>query len=411
MPQATFVLKNPDLENGNARNPTLIYLFFTFNKSRLKYSTGQKVPPKYWNFEKQRVKVVSAFRQAESINMLLDSLEGDVSNCYRTLLLEGITPTPEHLRARLNESLKKEDSSTKDLADFAERVLEASNRKEGTKRAIKQTIRNLKEFKAKTGKSLHFDAIDLDFYDAYLEYAKCAGYSQNTIGTHIKNIKVFMREAFERGLTKNVFFRSKRFKKLEEESTSIYLGKHELETIHKLDLSGTPRLERVRDLFIVGCYTGLRFSDLTQLRIENINQQSRVIKVRTQKTDETVVIPIKKAVSEIIDKYEGHLPTAISNEKMNEYLKELGKEAKLTDKIEIIMTKGGERKREVVNKHDLITVHTARRSFATNAYLEGVPTISLMKITGHRTEKSFLKYIKISQEDNANKLIDHPFFN
>ena len=74
------------------------------------------------------------------------------------------------------------------------------------------------------------------------------------------------------------------------------------------------------------------------------------------------------------------------------------------------MTKGGERKREVLKKHDLISVHTARRSFATNAYLQNVPTSSIMKITGHRTEKSFLKYIKISQEDNANKLVNHPFF-
>jgi hypothetical protein len=80
MPQATFVLKNPSTEKENAKNPTLIYLFYTFNKSRLKYSTGQKVPPKYWNPEKQRVKVVKEFRQAESINLLLDKLEGDVSN-------------------------------------------------------------------------------------------------------------------------------------------------------------------------------------------------------------------------------------------------------------------------------------------------------------------------------------------
>jgi site-specific recombinase XerD len=411
MPQATFVLKNPSLEKENKNNPTLIYLFFTFNKNRLKYSTGQKVPPKYWNFEKQRVKVVSAFRQAESINMLLESLENDVSNCHRTLLLEGITPTPEHLRVRLNEALKKEDSTTKDLADFAERVVDASNRKEGTKRAIKQVIRVLREFKEAKGKSLHFDSIDLDFYDAYVDYLKEQGYSQNSMGNHIKNIKVFMREAFERSLTKNTFFRSKKFKRLEEESTSIYLSKKELETLIKLDLSEKPRLDRVRDLFIVGCYTGLRFSDLTQLKIENINKQKKVIRVRTQKTDETVIIPIKKVVGEIIDKYEGHLPIAISNEKMNEYLKDLGKEAKLTDKVEIIWTKGGERQREVFQKHDLITVHTARRSFATNGYLEGVPTISLMKITGHKTEKSFLKYIKISQEDNANKLIDHPFFN
>ncbi len=95
---------------------------------------------------------------------------------------------------------------------------------------------------------------------------------------------------------------------------------------------------------------------------------------------------------------------------MNAYLKEIGEKVKLKDQIEVISTKGRSRKREVFEKNELITVHTARRSFATNAYLQNVPTISIMKITGHKTEKSFLKYIKISQEDNANKLIAHPFF-
>jgi hypothetical protein len=88
----------------------------------------------------------------------------------------------------------------------------------------------------------------------------------------------------------------------------------------------------------------------------------------------------------------------------------LGQKAELKDDVVIASTKGGKRHTENFKKHELITTHTARRSFATNAYLQNVPTISIMKITGHRTEKSFLKYIKISQEDNANKLINHPFF-
>lgn len=404
MPQVTFVLKEP-----TSKEETLIYLLFRFNGVKLKYSTGQKIKPSKWNSEKQRAKELRTSRDHETLNLLLDDLEADTGNLYRTILLEGGTPTPELLRVRLNERLKKEDSSAKDLAHFSETVLEASARKENTKRAVRQMIRNLKEFKEATGRSLHFDAIDLDFYDAYLEFAKGKGYSQNSIGGHIKNIKVFMREAFERGLTKNTFYQSKRFKKLQEESISIYLSKEELKKLEELDLSDNLRLDRVRDMFLVGCYTGLRFSDLSQLRIENIQKGKRVIKVRTQKTDETVVIPIGSVVSRLIDKYEGHFPV-ISNDKMNEYLKELGQKAEFTDPVEIIYTKGGKREREVLHKWELITVHTARRSFATNAYLGSVPTISIMKITGHRTEKSFLQYIKISQEDNANKLINHPFF-
>jgi site-specific recombinase XerD len=235
----------------------------------------------------------------------LDDLEADTGNFYRTILLEGGTPTPEKLRIRLNERLKKEDSAAKDLAHFAENVLQASSRKESTKRAAGQVIRNLREFKEKTGRSLHFDAIDLDFYDKYLEFAKGKEYSQNSIGNHIKYIKVFMREAFERGLTKNTFYQSKRFKKLQEESVSIYLTKEELLKLEELDLSANLRLDKVRDMFLVGCYTGLRFSDLNQLKIENIQKGRRVIKVRTQKTDETVVIPIGHVVSRLIDKYGG----------------------------------------------------------------------------------------------------------
>ena len=147
-----------------------------------------------------------------------------------------------------------------------------------------------------------------------------------------------------------------------------------------------------------------------QLKIESINKEKKVIKVKTQKTDELVLIPMNRIVCEIIEKYEGNLPNAISNQKMNDYLKEVGQLAKIKEVIEKVSTKGGKRIREKFYKYELITVHTARRSFATNAYLFNVPAISIMKITGHRTEKNFLKYIKISQEDNANKLINHPFF-
>jgi integrase len=135
-----------------------------------------------------------------------------------------------------------------------------------------------------------------------------------------------------------------------------------------------------------------------------------VVKIATKKTGEVVIIPLKGYVREILKKYEGKAPEPISNQKMNEYLKELGQLAEVEEDIIITRTIGGKRQSETFKKWELITTHTARRSFATNAYLLNVPTISIMKITGHRTEKSFLKYIKISQEDNANKLVNHPFF-
>ena len=164
-------------------------------------------------------------------------------------------------------------------------------------------------------------------------------------------------------------------------------------------------------MFVLSCYTGLRYSDLIQLSNANLIDKYTKLKIKTEKTGELVIIPLNKYLREILKKHDGLPSYSISNQKMNEYLKELAKMVELDENILLSSTKGGIKKEGNFKKHELVTVHTARRSFATNAYLMDVPSISIMKITGHRTEKAFLKYIKISQEDNANKLINHPFFN
>ena len=221
-----------------------------------------------------------------------------------------------------------------------------------------------------------------------------------------------MNEAVDRNLTKNLEYRNKKFRVLEEQVDKIYLTQKELKVIYEMQLTGIyQKLEKVRDLFIIACYTGLRFSDLIQVRPENINDVGTQIKVRTEKTSEIVIIPLHPLVKNIITKYKGHLPSVISNQKMNEYLKEIGELAELNTSVKIAITRGGKTENDISKKWELITTHTARRSFATNAFLMDVPTISIMKITGHRTEKSFMKYIRISQEENANKLLTHKFFN
>jgi integrase len=405
MPQATFVLKEP-----TSKEETLVYLLFRFNGAKLKYSTGQKILPKYWNPENQRAREVRAFKYAE-FNSLLNNLEAEVNDAYRKLINDRKTPTPDLLRVALNIYLEKDtSSSSKDLISFAKYIVESTDRSKGTKKQLGQAIRNLEEFKVASKRSMHFDSIDLEFYDEFVDFLLKKNYGKNTIGTLIKNLKVFMNEAVDRKLTNNLQFKNKRFRTVEEPSETIYLSEKEIKKLHDLDLSDNLRLEKVRDLFIIACYTGLRFSDLVELRNENIINNGSVVRIRTVKTGEVVIIPLKGYVKEILKKYEGIPPQAISNQKMNEYLKELGEKAELKENIVIASTKGGKRHTENFKKYELITTHTARRSFATNAYLQNVPTISIMKITGHRTEKSFLKYIKISQEDNANKLINHPFF-
>jgi integrase len=189
---------------------------------------------------------------------------------------------------------------------------------------------------------------------------------------------------------------------VQEEIDSIYLNESEIDHLYKFNFTEKKSLEKVRDLFIVGCLTGLRFSDFSQLTPENI--ENGKIKIRTQKTNSTVIIPVHPRVNEIIEKYYKMLPPAISNQKMNDYLKIIGKEAGIDEKVQRVETKDGKRRVQFIPKYELLTTHTARRSFASNLFKAGFPAIAIMKITGHKTDKAFMKYIRITNEQNAELL-------
>jgi integrase len=424
MPDATFVLKEP-----TSKKPTLIYLLFRFNNQRLKYSTSEKILPKYWNDVKQRVKEMRTFPAHSKINKRLDDLAQTAKDAHRDLINNRKNPTPFKIKDALDKILFKEEHAQQTtFLKFVDDLITNSNRKANTLKQWRQTLKKLYEFKQSTNSEVDFDTIDIDFYNRFIQFLNKKGYTQtrkrtngktsarknyakNTIGGFIKAIKIFMNEAVDRKLTKNLEYRNKSFKVTEEQVDKIYLSQGEILNIYNLDLSEDARLEKVRDLFIVACYTGLRFSDLIQVQPANIVNDGTQIRIRTEKTSELVVIPLHRFVKQIIAKYKGSLPPVISNQKMNKYIKEIGEMVGIDETTRIAITRGGKTENESYSKFDLITTHTARRSFATNAYLMDIPSISIMKITGHTTERSFMKYIRISQEDNANKLLNHPFFN
>jgi hypothetical protein len=142
MPQASFVLKEP-----TSVEPTLVYLLFRFNGVKLKYSTGQKIAPKFWNPENQRAREVRTFKEYGEFNALLNNLESEVNNTYRKLLNDRVSPTPDLLRTSLNLFLQKGTGGAKDIISFAEYIVESTDRSKSTKKQLKQAIRNLKEFK------------------------------------------------------------------------------------------------------------------------------------------------------------------------------------------------------------------------------------------------------------------------
>ena len=129
----------------------------------------------------------------------------------------------------------------------------------------------------------------------------------------------------------------------------------------------------------------------------------------SKKTGNRVIIPIRAELQAILDKYDNRLPTAYE-QKVNKYIKEIAREAGIVDMVEVSYVENGEKKSHLVEKCELVKTHTARRSGATNMYLAGIPTIAIMKITGHKTEKEFMKYIKITEEQTAIELMNHPYF-
>jgi integrase len=253
---------------------------------------------------------------------------------------------------------------------------------------------------------LSFEIVDTKFYDLYKKYLYGLEMQPNTVGSEIKRLKSFMNWATESGHNTNLAFKS--FKKPKEKTTIMVLNQDELNTIYSFDLSSNKRLERVRDLFVLGCYTGLRFSDIANLKKENIN--GNFIELRTVKTKDPLKIPIAPHAREIIIKYDGNLPK-ISNQKANDYIKEIGQTVGLESKTQKVKYNGGRRIDVTVNKFELLTTHTARRTFITLALKQGMPQVTLIKITGHKDLRTMQKYVEITEEDTYNammKIFDNP---
>jgi len=292
------------------------------------------------------------------------------------------------------------------------------------RREYEVTFKYLKDYATHLNTIIDFKDIDLNFYDGFIQYLqnvpvdkqmnsgdadsrepKGKKLAVNTIGKKIQTLKIFLNAAKEEGRNPFEAYKSKKFVAMTEESETIYLNESELEKIYQLDLSNEPENEKIRDLFLVGAWTGCRFSDISQITPESIS--NGMIHIKQFKTNKKVVIPLHPVVTAILNKYNGRLPEATTNQQFNRALKVIAESAGINEITHKAITKGGVKVSTAYQKSKLVTTHTARRSFATNLYNSGFPSISIMAITGHVTEKSFLKYIKVTPVEHAKKLQLH----
>ena len=422
MPKIKFSLKRPDdsMTSIYARIPygEPQQIGNTLKYNYLKYYISESINPEFWNTKTSRAKNTAKFKEFPEFNQRLDNVESMINTVLLNFKKEEITPDKSDLKTELDKIIKpnkvvnvsdKIDYSKMGLVEFTEHLIKTLPFKHNTIKSYNTLKGNLVSYEKKYKTKLTFKNTDIDFYNSFVKYLTGLGLGQNTIGTRIKIIKTILNNANERGLTVSTDYQKKSFSKPSEETENVYLNETELTAIYNLNTLPT-YLESVRDMFLIGCYTGLRYSDLIRLTKDNITSDN-TIKIKTEKTEKTVDIPIHTRVKQIFEKYDYQLPKPISNQKYNDYIKLVVKHAGIKEPITKQYRKNGMLANQTEPKYNMVTSHTARRSFATNAFLADVPTLAIMKITGHKTESSFMKYIKMSATDNAMKLKTHKFFN
>ncbi len=311
---------------------------------QLKYYIAKSINPAFWNPKTNRAKGTKDFPEHPEFNSRLDTIESTINSVFLKLENTNIAPTNIIIKKELDKILKPEivvskDETPKDLFPFIDHLINTSPNKHSTLKSFKVVRKNLQDYQKAKKTVLNFNSIDIDFYNSFIDYLTKptkgknksgqtitkAGLSKNTIGTRIKILKTFINEANDRGITVLPDYKKKSFKVLKEETNSIYLTESELMKMYYIETSPESLkilhkefftdklpdyLAKVRDLFLIGCYTGLRFSDLSKLNKDNITKDN-TINVKTIKTNQSVVVPIHPITKQIFEKYDYQLPREI----------------------------------------------------------------------------------------------------
>ena len=388
----TFVFKD-------AKQKSLLYLVLRENGKREKVSLQLKEDPA--TFDKEKYVFTKANPYHKTLNARLNLIKSKADLLIREAEVTNDTllQLKEKVAKAINVSSVTKTEKNKDalfLPYFMKWALQETT-KYKFNRSKKYTYNILLEYF--DGKQPTFDDINYTFCEDFIEWMSNKELCANTRGSHVKYIKAAMNEAFKNKLHSNEDFRN--FRKETEQVDAVYLTNDEVTKVAELPLCGSHGL--VRDLFILGCHTGMRFSDYSRLSSEHISDG--VIHIITQKCKTPVDIPAHPRVLEILNKYGGVMPK-ISGQKFNAYIKDVCKEAGLKESI--LVRKGG--KHERYEKWELISSHTARRTGLTNMYKAGISTYRCMMISGHKTEQVFLTYLRITQEENAQFLKENSFF-
>ena len=392
-----------------------------FASKRIEFTTGYRIDSAKWDTDKQRVKngCSNKLKQSASeINASLLEYYTEIQSIFKRFEVEDVMPTPEQIKEAFNalhKPVSEEPKPKKEALpcdffqvfdDFVEDCGRQNNWTDSTFEkfaAVKNHLTNFRE-------GLTFEFFDERGLNDYVGYLRDVKEMRNTtIGKQLSFLKWFLRWAFKKGVHQNNAYDSYKPKLKSTQKKIIFLTWDELNRLREFKIpSNKQALERVRDVFLFQCFTGLRYSDVFNLRRSDIKGDH--IEVTTVKTSDSLIIELNNHSKAILDKYKDvafendKVLPVITNQKMNDYLKELAEMAGIDEPVRQTYYKGNERIDDVTPKYALLGTHAGRRTFICNALALGIPPQVVMKWTGHSDYKAMKPYIDIADDIKANAM-------
>lgn len=395
MAKVNFVLKDP-----KAIKETRICAILTDGREvRFKFYSEISVKPNHWS--KKDKKVLSANSNASEYNKRLETFSKRLINTYGEAKERGLIPTFDYIKDELKP---KQEAVPKSLEFWIvwDKYLDAkrSRFKKASFTKFKQIKRHLQEFEKEDKLLLQLDSINIHLLERLQNYYfHTAKLSTSTTAKYIDNFKMFLNWSREQGYTDNAKYKTFRTQK-QPDRLKVILSASDIEKIEKAGLKAE-YLINARELLILSTLTGLRYSDYSRISKEHVKTEidgSKTLHIRQEKTMEYVSIPLVDKAVDIINKLLTGKLRAISNQKLNDFVKKVCELAKVEELHEVFSDRGKLSVSKKVPKYELVTTHTGRRTFATNLLLKGVQPEVVMKYTGHKTYQSFKNYVNIPKQ-------------
>ena len=398
-----------------------IFLQYCYTSAkRVLVSTGIAIPGTYWNRSTRSILpcLPSTYGPAIGLQEKLEQQRTKAEKIIRYAIKRGHACPMRFLKRNIRlpdcwDLDQMEDDDDLSVFNQIDKYLEDKKWmvKPCTVTVIKTMKKHLFSFQEYIGYKVTFESFNAVFYDQFVRYLTfempvmrraivIKGLRMNTVGKTIKQLKTFIKDRINKKIVPYIDLSC--FKGVEEEVEGVFLDWKELSKIYHLDLTSHTDLIKYRDLFMVGCLTGFRFSDYSTLGHHQLREG--MLHVRQIKTGVTIVVPLREEVRKIlIDKYSMRMPR-VSLVNFNYYVKEVVKLASIDEPVKITHKRGGRTIEETRPKYAWISSHAARRSFCANEWLSGTPGDLIMAISGHKSEIAFKKYIKADRVEKASMI-------